>query len=126
MGGLNMGLNNGMNMNMNMNGINMNGINMNATSASPYADMAENLRIRQLMLQQSTASGIGDFEPRGLLSSIGGGASNLLGNNGGGDILTGNSNSNGLSLGTGAMGDLGGSIGDADILQMSKRQKLGM
>lgn len=126
MGGLNMGLNNGMNMNMNMNGINMNGINMNATSASPYADMAENLRIRQLMLQQSTASGIGDFEPRGLLSSIGGGASNLLGNNGGGDILTGNANSNGLSLGAGAMGDLGGSIGDADILQMSKRQKLGM
>jgi len=116
MGGLNMGLNNGMNIN---------GMNMNA--ASPYAEMADNLRIRQLMLQQSNASGVGDFEPRGLLSSIGGGASNTMGNNGGGggDSSAGNGNGNGMSFGIGALGDFGSGIGDADILQMSKRQKFG-
>jgi len=129
MGDLNLNLNNGMNINgMNINGMNINGINMNsATSASPYADMAENLRIRQLMLQQSNASGISEFEPRGLLSSIGGGASSLLGNNtigGTRDGATGNING-GLSLGTSALGDAGHGIGDADILQMSKRQKFG-
>lgn len=137
LGGLNMGLNSGMNINgINMNGINMNGMNrsgmnMNAVAASPYADMADNLRIRQLMLQQSTASGVGDFEPRGLLSSMGGGgASNALGNNGCvgngvGDVTTGNVNGNNFPFGAGALGDFGNGMGDADLLQMSKRQKFG-
>ena len=108
------------------NGMNVNGMNMNAVT-SPYADMADNLRIRQLMLQQSTG---GDFEPRGLLSSIGGGTSNPLGGSGGGgsgggDASTGNVNSNGLSFGVSALTDFGGGMGDADFLQMSKRQKFG-
>jgi hypothetical protein len=121
MGGLNMGMNNG----MNNNGLNINGMNMNAASVSPYADMAENLRIRQLMLQQSGASGITDFDTRNLLSSLGGGATNQLGNNGGGGNNGGDGNGNGLSFGVGALGDLGNSFGDVDILQMSKRQKFG-
>ncbi len=100
MGGL--GLNNGMVNNMN------NGMNMNA--ASPYADIAENIRIRQLMLQQS-AGAPGD----GILS-------NPLVNGGG----NGNNNGNGLSLGQGALGDLGNGMGDVDIFQMSKRQKFGL
>ena len=124
----------GINLN-GMNGMNMNGMNMNGVTASPYADMADNIRIRQLMLQHSAAAG--DFEPRGLLSSIGGGASDSLGNNGGGgnngdDAVTGNGNSNGLSFGaissginTGGLGDFGNGISDAEILQMSKRQKFG-
>jgi len=109
------------------NGMTVNGMNMNAVSASPYAEMADNLRIRQLMLQQSATS---DFDPSGLLSSISGGASNPLGTVGGGgitgvDLTAGNANSNGLSFGVGALGDLGSGVGDADLLQLSKRQKLG-
>merc|ERR1712176_337601 len=65
------------------NGMTVNGMNMNTVSASPYSEMADNLRIRQLMLQQSATS---DFDPSGLLSSIGGGASNPLGTVGGGGI----------------------------------------
>lgn len=105
------------------NDMNVNGMNMNA--ASPYASMADNIRIRQLMLQQS-----GDFEPRGLLSSIGGGASNPLGGSGGGgtggvDASTGNMNGNGLSYSVSALGDFSGGMGDADLLQKSKRQNFG-
>lgn len=111
MGGL--GLNNGMANGMN-NGMNMN-MNMNAKAASPYADIAENIRIRQLMLQQSAGA-----PSDGLLS-------NPLVNGGGGNV--GNANANALSLGGGALvpGDLGtgGGIGDVDLFQMSKRQKLG-
>jgi hypothetical protein len=121
MGGLNMGMSNG----MNNNGLNINGMNMNSPSVS---DMAENLRIRQLMLQQSGASGITDFDTRNLLSSLGQGASNQFGNNGGGGGTNGgdsNVNGNGLSYGVGSLGDLGNSFGDVDILQMSKRQKFG-
>eukprot|EP00536_Pseudo-nitzschia_multiseries_P002418 jgi/Psemu1/301361/fgenesh1_kg.32_\ len=113
---------------MNINGMNINGMNMN----SPYPDVAENIRIRKLMLQHSAAGG--DFEPKGLLSTIGGatdtlGFSNGLGGNGGDDSVNGNGNNNGLSLGAavggiGGLGDLGG-ISDAEILHMSKRQKFG-
>mmetsp|Transcript_14030 Transcript_14030/g.29637 ORF Transcript_14030/g.29637 Transcript_14030/m.29637 type:complete len:117 (+) Transcript_14030:1-351(+) len=115
-----------MNMNMNMNGMNMN---------SSYSEMADNIRIRKLMLQHSAASG--DFEPRGLLSSMAGGPSadalgnnNGLGGNGGDDARNGCGNNNGISLGNGVggigggLGDLGG-ISDAEILHMSKRQKFG-
>jgi hypothetical protein len=116
-------------MGMNINGM----INAAAAAASPYADMAENLRIRQLMLQQS-ASGVGDLESR--LSSIGntsnlfvGGTGNGmggLGGAGGDDIgFTGGNNSGISALGAGTLGDLGGGLGDADLLQMSKRQKFG-
>jgi len=107
------------------NGMNVNG--MNAASTSPYAEMADNLRIRQLMLQQSTTN---DFEPSGILSSLGGGNSNPLGTGGAGgitsgDLTTGNANSNGLSFGVGALGDFGSGVSDADYLQLSKRQKFG-
>lgn len=102
-----------------------NGMNMNAGAASPYGDIAENLRIRQLMLQQTGAPG------DGLLSSIGGGGmgpSNPLG--AGTGLDAGSGNGGGLSLGGGgALGDLGGGIGgigDMDIFQMSKRQKFGL
>jgi len=103
-----------------------NGMNMNAVTASPYADMADNFRIRQLMLQQSTAN---DFDSSGLLSSIGVGASNSLGGGmgggtGTGDATIGSANNGGL-FGIGAFGDLGSGMGDADLLQMSKRQKFG-
>lgn len=137
MGGVNMGLNGRMNggaagggSGSSTRGMNMNGMNMN----SSYSDMADNIRIRQLMLQHSAASG--DFEPRGLLSSMGGGPSadalsnnNGLGGNWGDDSRNGCVNSNGISLGNsvggiGGLGDLGG-ISDAEILHMSKRQKFG-
>ena len=100
-----------------------NGMNMNPAAASPYGDLAENLRIRQLMLQQTGAPG------DGLLSSIGGGGgmgpSNPLGTGTGLDGVSGNGS--GLTLGGGgALGDLGSGIGDVDILQMSKRQKFGL
>lgn len=105
MGGL------GLNNNVMANGMN-NGMNMNAAAASPYADIAENLRIRQLMLQQSAGA-----PTDGLLS-------NPLVNGSAG--TPGNVNANGLSLGGGALGDLGaGGLGDVDFFQMSKRQKLG-
>ena len=109
------------------NGVNVNGMNMNSVTASPYADMADNLRIRQLMLQQSTGS---DFDSSGLLSSIGVGASNPLGSGAGvgtsgGNATIGNANGSGLSFGIGALGDFGSGMGDADLLQMSKRQKFG-
>ena len=123
MGGLGlnngMGLNNSMNMNTNTNmNTNMN-MNMNAGSASAYGDIAENLRIRQLMLQQSGAPS------DGLLSPVGGRSFNPLGNNiGGGDA--GNNNGNGLALSGGGLGDLGGGMGEVDIFQMNKRQKFGL
>jgi len=131
MGGLNaVGLNSvagGMNINGMMNA------NAAAAAASPYADMAENLRIRQLMLQQS-ASGVGDLESRlnsfGNTSNLlGGGTGNGIGGLGGagGDDsgLAGGNNSGISALGAGTLGDLGGGLGDADLLQMSKRQKFG-
>ncbi|VEU38756.1 unnamed protein product [Pseudo-nitzschia multistriata] len=106
-------------------GMSINGINLNAQ----YSDVPDNLRIRQLMLQHSNASG--DIEPKRLLSSIGNtdafSSNNGLGGNIGEDSR--NTNGNGISLGAaiggiGGIGDLGG-ISDAEILQMSKRQKFG-
>mmetsp|Transcript_48 Transcript_48/g.98 ORF Transcript_48/g.98 Transcript_48/m.98 type:complete len:368 (-) Transcript_48:422-1525(-) len=109
------------------NGVNINSMNMNSIAASPYVDIADNFRIRQLMLQQSTAN---DLDSSGLLSSIGVGGSNTLGSGVGvgiscGDATIGNANGSGLSFGIGALGDLGSGMGDADLLQMSKRQKFG-
>jgi len=129
MGGLNMGLGSRMAggaaggapgpsaRGMNRNGMNINGMNINAS----YSDMAENIRIRKLMLQHSAAGG--DFEPKGL------GVGNGFGGNGGDDSMNGNGNSNGLSLGAavggiGNFGELNG-MSDAEILHMSKRQKFG-
>lgn len=116
-----------------MNGMNMNGMNgMNPTPAS-YSDVADNIRIRQLMMQHSAAAG--DFEPKGLISSIGAQGpivSDSLGNgNGGDDSSNGNGNNlpfvgGGVGGGLGGLGDLGGISGVSDdILQMSKRQKFG-
>ncbi len=105
MGGL------GLTNNVMANGIN-NGMNMNTAAASPYADIAENLRIRQLVLQQSTGA-----PTDGILS-------NPLVNGSVGHQVNGNAT--GLSLGGGNLGDLGsGGIGDADLFQVSKRQKFG-
>ena len=113
-----------------MNSMNMNG--MNPAPAS-YSDVADNIRIRQLMLQHSAAAG--DFEPKGLISSIGAQGpivSDSLGNgNGGDDSSNGNGNNlpfvgGGVGGGLGGLGDLGGISGVSDdILQMSKRQKFG-
>lgn len=126
-GGLNLSLINGRMGGGPTLGMNMNGMNMN----SAYSDISDNARIRQLMLQHSAAGG-GDFEPKGFLSSFGGSDGvngNGIGNNNEGDASNGNGNINGISLsgapgGMGGMGDIGG-ISDADILQMTKRQKLG-
>ncbi len=94
-----------------------NGMNMNAVAGSPYADMAESIRIRQLMLQQA-----GGAPADGLLSANGmGGAGNIR------DFGSAGNTGNGLSaLGGGGFGDLGSSgMDNADLFAMNKRQKLG-
>merc|ERR1712183_838677 len=56
-------------MNMNMNGFNnsrMLGVG-GAVAPTSFGDVADNIRIRQLMLQHSATAG--DFEPKGLLNN---------------------------------------------------------
>lgn len=93
-----------------------NGMNMNAVAGSPYAEMAESIRIRQLMLQQA-----GGAQADGILSGNAvGGAGNI------GDFGSAGTG-NGLSaLGGTGLGDLGnGGMDNADLFSMNKRQKLG-
>ena len=100
-----------------------NGMNMNAVAGAPFADMAESIRIRQLMLQQAGGASQAD----GILSSIGGaGAPSGMGSGNVGDFGNGG-NGNGLSsLGGGGFGDLGnGGMDNVDLFSMNKRQKLG-
>ena len=100
------------------NGININGINVSAVpSTSSYVDMTENLRIRQLMLQKSTTPGVSDLS----------GSSNSLGASGfGGDseAVKINASSTGLPS-SGGIGDLGSGIVDVQLMQISKRKKIG-
>jgi len=129
----------GMNMN-NMNGMNSPrglgvgvGVGIGAPLSAPYSDLSDNIRIRQLMLQHSATAG--DFEPKGLLSSIGG-APGLSQTSMTGGATTINSELledthgifNGIGVnfgGTGGLGEITNGLSDADILQMSKQQKHG-
>jgi hypothetical protein len=89
---------NGMN---NMNGMN-NPRGLGAPSNNPYGDVADNIRIRQLMMQHSANAG--DFEPNGMLQQ----------------------NNNNMTVGGESLEDnIGNGLSDADLLQMSKRQKFG-
>jgi len=135
-----MGTNSSTGMN-NMNGMNNPrglgvgvGVGVGAPLSAPYNDVADNIRIRQLMLQHSATAG--DFEPKGILSSIGGAPGLSQTNMIGGAVSTINSELledtngifNGLGgsfCGVGGLGDITNGISDADILQMSKRQKHG-
>jgi len=129
----------GMNMN-NMNGMNSPrglgvgvGVGIGAPLSAPYSDLSDNIRIRQLMLQHSATAG--DFEPKGLLSSIGG-APGLSQTNMTGGATTINSELledtngifNGIGVnfgGTGGLGENTNGLSDADIFQMNKQQKYG-
>merc|ERR1712166_891632 len=73
MGGRMVGNNSSVNSMNNMNGMNNRLGGVGAPSNNPYGDVADNIRIRQLMMQHSTAANAGDFEPNGMLSSLGGG-----------------------------------------------------
>merc|ERR1712195_403578 len=72
-GGRMVGNNSSVNSINNMNGMNNRLGGVGAPSNNPYGDVADNIRIRQLMMQHSTAANAGDFEPNGMLSSLGGG-----------------------------------------------------
>ena len=147
--------------NMNMNTMNMNNMNgyTNTTrtlagmAPSPFTDVAENIRLRQLMLQQSAAfeGGAGNGEALG--NTMGMIQNNMTGGGGGGGtsnsgMLTGIRAASVAAPGIGGLGDFGnngitanatianvqgggssnnnGVSGDSNMLQINKRQKLGL
>ena len=150
--------------NMSMNNMNMNNMNgyTNTTrtlagiAPSPFIDVAENIRLRQLMLQQSAAfegggGGIGEA-PGNTMGMI---QNNMTGGGRGGGETPNSGMLNGIRAasiaapGIGGLGDFGnngitananaianvhgggssnnnGVSGDSNMLQINKRQKLGL
>jgi hypothetical protein len=120
MGGRMVGNNPSVNSMNNMNGMNNRLGVVGAPSNNPYGDVSDNIRIRQLMMQHSaTAANAGDFEPNGMLSSLGGGG-------GGQGLSQQQNNNNNMTVGGESLeDDIGNGLSDADLLQISKRQKFG-
>merc|ERR1712166_977030 len=120
MGGRMVGNNSSVNSMNNMNGMNNRLGGVGAPSNNPYGDVADNIRIRQLMMQHSTAANAGDFEPNGMLSSLGGGGG------GGQGLSQQQNNNNNMTVGGESLEEnIGKGLSDADLLQMSKRQRFG-